>query len=45
MPTQFYTRVAIRQLQEIHCANHPAKLERDRRDLEQKLEADEHEDV
>jgi integrase/recombinase XerD len=31
--TQLYTHVAIRQLQEIHRATHPAKLERDRREL------------
>jgi integrase/recombinase XerD len=31
--TQIYTHVAIRQLQEIHRATHPAKLERDRREL------------
>ena len=30
--TQIYTHVAIRQLQEIHRATHPAKLERDKRD-------------
>ena len=28
--TQIYTQVSIRQLQEIHRATHPAKLERDR---------------
>ena len=28
--TQVYTHVAIRQLQEIHRATHPAKLERKR---------------
>ncbi|MGA3024608.1 MAG: tyrosine-type recombinase/integrase [Bryobacteraceae bacterium] len=31
--TQIYAHVAIRQLQEIHRATHPAKLERDRREL------------
>jgi integrase/recombinase XerD len=43
--TQIYTHVAIRQLQEIHHDTHPAKLERDKRDLEEKLEAEEAEDV
>jgi integrase/recombinase XerD len=43
--TQIYTHVAIRQLQEIHRATHPAKLERDGRELEQKLEAEEAGDV
>ena len=43
--TQIYTHVAIRQLQEIHRATHPAKLERDKREIEEKLEAEEHEDV
>jgi len=31
--TQIYTHVAIRQLQDIHRATHPAKLERDKREL------------
>ena len=31
--TQIYTHVAIRQLQEIHRATHPAKLEKDRQQL------------
>src|SRR5438309_4839235 len=31
--TQIYTHVAIRQLQEIHRATHPAKLERDKHEL------------
>ena len=31
--TQIYTHVAIRQLQEIHRATHPAKLEREKKDL------------
>jgi len=31
--TQIYTHVAIRQLQEIHRATHPAKLEREKREL------------
>jgi integrase/recombinase XerD len=43
--TQIYTHVAIRQLQEIHRATHPAKLERDKSELAGKLEAEEPEDV
>jgi hypothetical protein len=43
--TQVYTHVAIRQLQEIHRATHPAKLERDKREIQEKLEAEEAEDV
>ena len=43
--TQIYTHVAIRQLQEIHRATHPAKLERDKHEIEEKLEAEEAEDV
>ena len=31
--TQIYTHVAIRQLQEIHRATHPAKLEREKKEL------------
>ncbi|MND01598.1 Tyrosine recombinase XerD [compost metagenome] len=31
--TQVYTHVAIRQLQEIHRATHPAKLEREKHEL------------
>jgi integrase/recombinase XerD len=31
--TQIYTHVAIRQLQEIHRATHPAKLEKQKREL------------
>jgi integrase/recombinase XerD len=38
--TQIYTHVAIRQLQEIHRATHPAKLEREKRELLEALEAD-----
>jgi integrase/recombinase XerD len=38
--TQIYTHVAIRQLQEIHRATHPAKLERDKRELLQAIEAE-----
>ena len=30
--TQIYTHVAIRQLQEIHRATHPAKLEREKKE-------------
>ena len=41
--TQIYTHVAIRQLQEIHRATHPAKLERDKRELFAAIEADEDE--
>ena len=44
--TQIYAHVAIRQLQEIHRATHPAKLEINRRELEAKLDAEaEPEDV
>jgi integrase/recombinase XerD len=43
--TQIYTHVAIRQLQEIHRATHPAKLEGERRTLKAKLEAEQTEDV
>jgi integrase/recombinase XerD len=38
--TQIYTHVAIRQLQEIHRATHPAKLEKDRQKLQKALEAE-----
>jgi integrase/recombinase XerD len=38
--TQIYTHVAIRQLQEIHRATHPAKLEREKRELLEALGAD-----
>ncbi len=41
--TQIYTHVAIRQLQEIHRATHPAKLEKDRQELLKTLEADDNE--
>ncbi len=37
MTTQIYTHVAIRQLQEIHRATHPAKLEREKWELLDKL--------
>jgi len=39
--TQIYTQVAIRQLQEIHRATHPAKLEREKQELHETLEAEE----
>jgi integrase/recombinase XerD len=42
--TQIYTHVAIRQLQEIHRATHPAKLERDKRELLEALDAEEGDD-
>ena len=38
--TQIYTHVAIRQLQEIHRATHPAKLKRDKQELRKALEAE-----
>jgi integrase/recombinase XerD len=38
--TQIYTHVAIRQLQEIHRATHPAKLEREKRELLETIEAE-----
>ncbi len=38
--TQLYTHVAIRQLKEIHTATHPAKLEREKRELMKALEAE-----
>jgi len=38
--TQIYTHVAIRQLQEIHRATHPAKLKRDKQELLKTLEAE-----
>ena len=41
--TQIYTHVAIRQLQEIHRATHPARLEKDRRELQKALDADDDE--
>jgi hypothetical protein len=43
--TQIYTHVAIRQLQEIHRATHPAKLKRERHELAETLEAEEDKDV
>jgi hypothetical protein len=43
--TQIYTQVSIRQLQEIHRATHPAKLERDRNALHRALEGEREDDV
>jgi integrase/recombinase XerD len=42
--TQIYTHVAIRQLQEIHRATHPAKLERDKEKLHEDLADDDIDD-
>jgi integrase/recombinase XerD len=42
--TQIYTHVAVRQLQEIHRATHPAKLEKDREELLKALEAEAEDD-
>jgi integrase/recombinase XerD len=41
--TQIYTHVAIRQLQEIHRATHPAKLERDKQELLEAIAAEDDE--
>ena len=38
--TQIYTHVAVRQLQEIHRATHPAKLEREKQEIQQALAAE-----
>ena len=38
--TQLCTHVAIRQLQAIHRATHPAKLEREKQDIREALEAE-----
>jgi integrase/recombinase XerD len=38
--TQIYLHVAIRQLQEIHRATHPAKLEKDKRELHDAIDAE-----
>jgi len=38
--TQIYTHVAIRQLQEIHRATHPAKLEKECQEILKALEAE-----
>jgi integrase/recombinase XerD len=43
--TQIYTHVAIRQLQEIHRATHPAKLERDKHELLDTLAAEDDEEA
>lgn len=42
--TQIYTHVAIRQLKEIHSATHPAKLEREKKELLDALEAEDNEE-
>lgn len=42
--TQIYTHVAIRQLQEIHRATHPAKLERKKQELFDALAAEDDEE-
>ncbi len=41
--TQIYTHVAIRQLQEIHRATHPAKLEREKQELLEAIAAEDDE--
>jgi integrase/recombinase XerD len=43
--TQLYTHVAIRQLQEIHRATHPAKLEHDKHELLEAIAAEDDADV
>ncbi len=43
--TQLYTHVAIRQLQEIHRATHPAKLEREKHELLEAIAADDDADA
>jgi integrase/recombinase XerD len=44
--TQIYTHVAIRQLQEIHRATHPAKLKREKQEVRKVTEAeDDNEDL
>ena len=43
--TQIYTHVAVKQLQAIHRATHPAKLEKAQRELDELLEADAGEDA
>jgi site-specific recombinase XerC len=43
--TQIYTHVAIRQLQEIHRATHPAKLERRKREIADVLAGDDNDSV
>jgi integrase/recombinase XerD len=42
--TQIYTHVAIRQLQEIHRATHPARLEREKKELLEALDKEEDDD-
>jgi integrase/recombinase XerD len=42
--TQIYTHVAIRKLQEIHRATHPANLERDKRTLLDAIAAEDDEE-
>jgi integrase/recombinase XerD len=42
--TQIYTHVAIRQLQEIHRTTHPAKLEKQKRELLDAIAAEDDED-
>ena len=42
--THIYTQVSIRQLKEIHAATHPAKLARDKRELGEKLAAEDDQD-
>jgi integrase/recombinase XerD len=42
--TQIYTHVAIRQLQEIHRATHPAKLEHEKRELLEAIDAEDGDD-
>ena len=41
--TQIYTHVAIRQLQEIHRATHPAMLERDKQVVMEAIAAEDDE--
>jgi integrase/recombinase XerD len=41
--TQIYAHVAIRKLQEIHRATHPAKLERDKRELHEAINGEDDE--
>ena len=43
--TQIYTHVAIRHLQEIHRATHPAKLDQQKRELRELLEAEDDEEA
>lgn len=41
--TQIYAHVAIRKLKEIHAATHPAKLEREKKELFETLAAEDDE--